>query len=747
MIIARLILIVILGVFFQTSPSLAITKRASKECLLCHVLWFDVFKTDKKTLLKRKDSSIVIAGSIGLASSREMCESCHDGYLVDSRVKIVKENPHRKLKKPPDWLKLPKGFRLDINNEIYCGTCHTLHDIKGGETVGSTPFLRLDNERSQMCMACHVDKTNQQGIGANHPVLKQVKDISILKRLPQKLKFGPKQEIICQSCHNAHGNKGLVAPSNNSTLCLICHQAKKTMVDSKHDLRKTLPEAVNIKQQKSSQSGPCGACHIPHNAGNRRLWARKLAPGNQAKQMCLSCHGEKNGYQTTHIGEHSHPNDIEPDSKIPDTGRLPLYSPSLARNSKGRIQCFTCHDVHQWDPNAADNRGVQKVEGDASNSFLRIANRPASDLCIECHGDKKQLITSDHNLSVTAPEEKNLQKLTVAASGPCGACHVPHNASGRRLWGKQLSAGKDFVSQLCIDCHSKGGAAKAKIVHDNNHPVNIAFQMLNIDEGGKRGVFPLPLFNGDGDKKTGTKIACLTCHEPHTWDPKKTGPLLNYNLKNMEGNATNSFLRKANFPTPGLCKTCHPDEAMVEGTAHDFIITDTKSENLLGQTVAASGQCGVCHLVHNSPNKLKLWARSFGPISEKESIMNALCTSCHSKRKSAAKKIPPIATHPEKKLINNIMQINKDNKNYTLIFDENGKEVNVGNISCPSCHNTHQWSPENRIAKDDPEKKLTGKFLRTLSYKMVCKDCHGLDALLKYEYFHDPDKRAKTIYW
>jgi len=24
-------------------------------------------------------------------------------------------------------------------------------------------------------------------------------------------------------------------------------------------------------------------------------------------------------------------------------------------------------------------------------------------------------------------------------------------------------------------------------------------------------------------------------------------------------------------------------------------------------------------------------------------------------------------------------------------------------------------------------------------------DCHGLDALIKYEYFHDPDKRVETI--
>ena len=91
------------------------------------------------------------------------------------------------------------------------------------------------------------------------------------------------------------------------------------------------------------------------------------------------------------------------------------------------------------------------------------------------------------------------------------------------------------------------------------------------------------------------------------------------------------------------------------------------------------------------------------------------------------------------------MRVNKDDKSYTLIFDENGKEVNVGNISCPSCHNAHQWSSKEKGIKRETESNLFGKFLRTESYNMVCMDCHGLDALIKYEYFHDPDKRVETF--
>jgi hypothetical protein len=88
--------------------------------------------------------------------------------------------------------------------------------------------------------------------------------------------------------------------------------------------------------------------------------------------------------------------------------------------------------------------------------------------------------------------------------------------------------------------------------------------------------------------------------------------------------------------------------------------------------------------------------------------------------------------------------VNKDNKNYTLLFDKNGEEVNVGNLSCPSCHNAHQWSFKEKGIKDKTENSLSGKFLRAESYNMICKDCHGFDALIKYEYFHNPDKRAST---
>jgi predicted CXXCH cytochrome family protein len=744
------IIIIVLGAIFLLAHSVqAITRRADKECLLCHVLWFDAFKTDQKTLIERSDSSIVIAGSMGLASSAAMCVTCHDGYVVDSRVRVAEGNPHHALKKVPESLKLLEIFRLDRNNEIYCGTCHTLHDFKESAEVGSTPFMRFDNERSQMCIACHGGKTEQQGF-TNHPVLKEAKDIPHLEAVKKGSRFGPAREIICQSCHNAHGKQAMVSPVNNSSLCTNCHVNKNSLINGKHDLRLTLPDLKNIKQQRPSQSGPCGVCHIPHNAAGRKLWAKRLNPENPAAQMCLICHAEQSVVKTKRIGQHSHPTGVKLVSTESVPSELPLFSADATRDPGGRVQCFTCHNAHQWDPASPTNSGGKNVEGDASNSFLRISNGISSDLCAKCHADKKQVIDSDHNLSVTAPQEKNTQGFTAAISGPCGACHIPHNAAGMRLWAKPLSGDTNWSTQLCTGCHHKAGAAQTKLIGDNDHPVDVALKKLNISESSDRMVPKLPLYGDDGKIRPAGKMVCLTCHDPHTWSAQQSRPDQNHTIQNREGDATSSFLRSANYPASDLCRTCHPTQAGIDGTDHDLKTTAPQATNLLGQTVKMSGACGACHLVHNGPGKFKLWARSYSPLSENENIMNALCTSCHSKGNMAEKKVPPIATHPTGKLISNIIRYNKKNAGYTPIFDKNGQETHVGEISCPSCHNAHQWSPllqESAVSQTQKDNGMDKfRFLRNMSKDIVCINCHGRQALYRYLYFHSPDKRKKMVF-
>ena len=736
-----ILVLIILAVSASVS---AIEISAKRDCVVCHIMWLDDFRTDQEPLVKFQPGNVLMKDTQGVVSSEGICYSCHDGYVRESRNVVWNYNRHPVFVKPSKNITMPSNLPLSIKGEIYCGTCHSAHG-KGaaphGDPTGRTAVYRDINIDSSLCEKCHRNEASFK-FSNGHPLH------TTALELPDKLfelggtKATKKNMVICQSCHKVHGAKGekiLIRPNNNSGLCVICHGKKKTLLDTKHDLRTTLPKEKNIKQEAPSQSGPCGACHTPHNAAGKRLWARPLKKGAPASGLCLTCHGDDTPYRIKRIGKYSHPVDIKlsPGVTLPDV--LPLFSENGTKNATGKVRCFTCHNVHRWDPDNPNNRGGKDVEGDSSNSFLRISN-DSSTLCLNCHTGKKQLITSDHNLTVTAPEEKNIQDFTPAASGPCGACHIPHNALSKRLWAKKSSGDKDFTTQLCTVCHNKNGPAKAKLIGENYHPVGVTLEKFKIST-------TLPLYDSEGNRTDNGKIACLTCHEPHTWDSNKA-IITNYPFKNIEGDARNSFLRKSNSPTSDLCETCHKDKAYVDGTDHDLNVTAPEAVNLLGQTVKESGVCGACHLVHNSPNKIKLWARQYGRIHPGEDIINSLCTSCHSKGNIAQNKIPLIATHPEEKLINNVMRSNRQSIDFSPIFDKKtGKEVNVGNISCPSCHNAHQWSPlvKAKGTGKNLEGNATNSFLRNVSYNNICIDCHGLDALFRYKYFHDPEERVEKV--
>ena len=729
-------------VLFIHHYAFALEMSSKRDCVVCHIEWMDDFRTDQETLVEFPAGNVLMKDTQGVVSSEEICYSCHDGYVMESRHITWSYNRHPVFVKPSRNVTVPLDLPLSVKDEIYCGTCHSAHG-KGaapqhGDPTGRTAVFREVNIDSSLCEKCHRNEASFR-FSNGHPVHSKALE------LPDRIfelggkAASEKNKVICQSCHRIHGAKGnkiLIIDNKNSELCVICHEKQKSLLDTKHDLRITLPDEKNIKKQSLSESGPCGACHTPHNAAGNRLWARLIEQGNPASQLCLTCHGEDTQYKTKRIGEYSHPINAKLASDVKLSEELPLFSEDGAKNPKGNVQCFTCHNIHRWDPNSLINKGGKDVEGDSSNSFLRMPN-DSSTLCLKCHTDKKQLATSDHNLAVTAPEEKNTQGFTPLVSGPCGVCHIPHNALSKRLWAKKLSGDKDFVSQMCTACHNKNGAAKAKLLGDNYHAVDVTLDKFNITT-------TLPLYDSAGNKAASGKIVCLTCHDPHIWDPNNA--VLNYTSENIEGDARNSFLRKSNSPSSDLCKTCHKDKAFIDGTDHDLNITDPEAKNLIGQTVKESGQCGVCHLVHNSPNKMKLWGRAYGRTNNEEDIINSLCNGCHSTDGIAKNKIPVIATHPEERLINNVLRSNRQSIDFSPIYDrKTGAEVNVGNISCPSCHNAHQWSPlvKEKGTNKNLEGNATNSFLRNVSYNNICIDCHGLDALFRYKYFHDPNERVE----
>jgi len=670
-------------------------------------------------------------------ASSEMCFSCHDGSVVDSRGKIYSDHRHPINKPPPKDMNIPAIFPLDDKGNMQCFTCHTAHGVSSEMGIERAVFIRTSNNNSSMCIMCHEGKEGGPAAG-NHP-------LGTMKRqMPEKMLSrgsvagSDKNQLICQTCHTVHGSpydNFLVDNNRDSAqLCLDCHEEKGGLLNTGHDLRRTAANSKNSKGQTPEKSGMCGACHLVHGADKVALWAREL-PGKgeiKTQDLCISCHN-KQGVAADKINKgYSHPVNISlkdkgmnPDLPVYDFKgkRIPLQS------KEALFTCPTCHDPHQ------KGTARQAKMTPPRSSFLRVEDGQQEKLCRQCHVQQARIIGSDHDLRGTGPTTKNDKGQSPHESDVCGVCHLMHGAQTENLWARKITDKSVFPAQeLCLTCHRNNGAASKKVIGDHSHPVDIDPAKMGIST-------KLPLYDKQGKRANNGVISCLTCHNPHQWNPGNPG---DHGGNNPEGNARNSFLRLEVAPRPILCGNCHTTKAYVEKTDHDLDITAPKAQNILGQTTAESGVCGACHIVHNGKNKIRLWGRDYGTG---KGVMDRMCNSCHGETGSGRSKVPKISTHPEKQLIVNQGRNIKGKENYFPLFDNaTGASITVGDIACASCHNVHQWDPRKASpgTGNKPEGTAANSFLRLQAYNMICSDCHGFDALFRFKYYHDSKKRKSV---
>ncbi len=953
----------------QTEVTPPKNPNSAKACAICHYRWVDTF------FIEGRGSDFVPYTSEKVVATSEMCFSCHDGSVKDSRARAYKTSQHKTDVPPPAHMKIPDIFPLDEQGKVQCATCHTAHGVPSGPDSKETIFMRTSNRNSAMCRMCHPDMGGEKMAG-NHPLdvatleipsnlldlgalagdkknqviceschtahgsrgerylIKSGKDSSLClachedqnvftpdgqKRpvhvvnvkpntavIPEDLvqrgaQFGVNGELICQTCHKVHKSRFeaqllLIKKDNTSAFCLACHPDKKYIADTKHNLQVSAPNEKNLEGQTVAQAGVCSACHLPHKAarqlsagadftarlcmschgkgkvaqkdhlfgtthplsvypfasgkkdavlttisvkqdeltlplydnsgvrdrsgkmtcstchethrlpqdpaaakpeektapaksllrkrspalcaechrdkfaienskhnliksapaarnilnqlpsesglcgschmvhGSHRgfLWAREINAGDDAmtRSLCITCHNATGIAQKKVNRGYSHPIDITPAEKG-ITARLPLFDDSGKFSKNGAMRCHTCHDPHRWHAPAPQTKGeIAPLAGTNGTAFLR---KSSPQICGDCHQDKLYIADTKHDLSKVAPEAKNLRNQTPSQAGLCGNCHLAHNAQKDFLWARKITTQSDNVVQgLCVDCHSESGLAKESLIQGYSHPMQISPPQKNLST-------TLPLYAPSGKIIENGVIACHTCHDPHRWDPQKTAGADQYRSK---GTAQNSFLRLANSPESRLCENCHAEQAIVQKTDHDLIVSAPDSKNMIGQTPLESGTCGACHLAHSGRNGIKLYAQN---LAGGGSIAARLCSSCHSKQGSAHTKVPEIASHPANKLIINLDRNTKGKPDYFPLYDETtAKTVTVGNISCPSCHNVHQWNRKQRSQGSGAalEGSADNSFLRARSSDLPCKDCHGPEALIKYLYFHDPVKRA-----
>jgi len=685
--------------------------------------------------------------------------------------------------------KLANIRKQPVGKQGACSACHLVHQGRGPKMwarelkAGADPMAGL-------CLSCHskgaVAEKFQVG-DHSHPLGRPLAALPDAVNLPGYSHDGVKSvkekqgAVTCASCHDPHqwdpmdpkhgsrpGDKGdatnkfLRKPNgSNVALCATCHGDKvDTVKGTKHDLAVMAPEEANAKGQRVEQAGVCSACHLVHNGSGPKMWARERPSGTDPiSSTCLSCHKDKGPAHKKTIDGHSHPVAVP----IENIGiratlerwisqfrgfvgpksmqRLPLFDGLGGRVPEGGdVTCATCHDPHKWTPvpGADAHADPKKVEGNGSSSFLRLANDRASSLCVNCHRDKTSVALSKHNLEISAAEEKNALGQTLKESGTCGACHLPHNGKGAKMWARNVSNTGQGIERLCVSCHQEGSIGKDKLTGQNTHP-------LHVSLGEIAGHTKLPLFRKDGsrDDKAG-EVDCASCHNPHQWDPHD--PASKAGAKaDVDGDAHTSFLREAAAPDGALCGECHKQKQLVAQTEHDLAVTAPEARNGAGQTVAHSGVCGQCHSVHNAPMALRLWTRKPGGG---EDAMETLCRSCHDQGEVAHAKVPAKLTHPKRLVPANAGRLREGATaaSNPPVFDVEGKKVPVGHINCITCHDPHQWDPHQ--AQPGPGKNVEGNvlnsFLRSADTEhFLCADCHGTDSLFRYKYFHWDKSRVK----
>jgi predicted CXXCH cytochrome family protein len=742
---------------------------SQRECATCHIMWLNDFKRqDVSTLIPYDPKPMVNTGKQDVASTERMCFSCHDGFVLDSRKNwLNKGHAHPVGVKPSSRIKIPTSqgktvFPLNDDGKVYCGTCHTAHGVSWSQQE-SPVFMRVNNVDSRLCLACHLNQATGPKEG-NHPIFKQAPhDTTQLKQAGGK--FARDGSVICQSCHQPHGAPGkkmLVMDNHNSELCQHCHRDKREVRGSKHDMSLMAPDAVNRNGNTAAESGPCGACHVPHNAKGPALWARERAEGALPQAAsCLGCHNEKGPAHKKTIGDHTHPvgasiaelgiqvvnGKWKSDSSLLDKDEpltsLPLYDKHGQRSPKGdRVGCGSCHDPHTWQPGTktAAATNPKKLEGDDQNSFLRITVGANSALCINCHVDKRSVMHSKHNPNVVDASAKKKKKTPADKNHDtgievCRSCHTPHNANATNLWARKQAKADTAIAGMCGDCHQKGGSAESKLTGVHSHPLGKPIKNAT-----------LPMFATDGERVDhGGNVDCASCHNPHQWDPKQPGSRAGLSTE-AEGDTRTSFLRDTVAGDSALCLNCHADQRWLHGTDHDMRVTAARSTNVLGQGVKESGPCGQCHVPHNAADSARIWAQTLGSGEDK---VEQLCRSCHRDTGVAADKQPPSATHPKQVSVwsgDKRKRFRPSSNNNLPVYDQHGKPGETGKITCVTCHEPHQWSAG--VKAKGPGKNTEGtvdnSFLRIRnSENFICADCHGLDAIFRYKYFHGTTSRKK----
>jgi predicted CXXCH cytochrome family protein len=540
------------------------------------------------------------------------------------------------------------------NNAVLCQSCHSAHGAK------TDKLLLMPTDASQLCITCHpsmrpamwdADATHNH---PQNPPIHKPAQLQAIKDLGTQL--GTDNRLVCMSCHKMHGGhdgKALLAETlHDSAMCIRCHEEKKPLAGSGHDLRKSAPAEVNGRGQTINDSGYCGACHTFHSL-TRRVTTTAADP----QGFCITCHSEGK-VAATHLGKMFHPVDLPKDQLLGVS--LPLAN-SGTDPRKSVMACLTCHDPH-------DTKHPH---------FLRVDNEQ---LCSSCHAPISESLAKPHDFTGKA-DLRNAVNQSPDQAGRCGFCHSVHQATGPFMM-VATNSRITTMDDTCAQGHRTDGIAHKQPVAKFNHPSGVK---VYVKEQNRAADLTVPLFTAEFHVAATGSVACASCHDVHSGKKRSPG------------------LLRASTPTQ-LCVQCHAGQAKMAAGPHD---STTVKASFPSEAAKSKDLCMACHRAHGNEPAQQLWTVAPTPAV---AASDGACVACHAKQAwSAEPKADRDGAMLHPQLISLTKNISTAKSGLPLRTQPPAADAA---ICCATCHDPHapvKTTALLRIAPAQAATELCGK--------------------------------------
>jgi len=490
--------------------------------------------------------SVTGPGTVTATSESEICVFCH--------------TPHSSKPSSPLWNKSDIGTTYTLYNSsttnatigqpdgsaVLCLSCHD-----GTIALGNVISRTVDIDFSGGVTTMPIGNTNlSTDLSDDHPISfvyssalaasdGQLRDPASIT-VPVTLE---NSKVQCVSCHDPHNNAYtdfLVASTQNSDLCVSCHD---------RNYWTTAIHRTSASTWNGSGTDPwfhtpyttvsdnaCENCHNPHNSvGNVRLLKYDIEENN-----CLDCHNANvaaKNIETQVSKTYNH--NVYTYFQVHDANETTL-------SNNLHVECEDCHNPHaaRNSPAVAPNVNgfIEGTRGINQAGAPVAAIQYQYELCYRCHADSPSKPIG----SITRQIEQSNTRFEFDNGNPS---YHPVADIGVNPNVPSLIAPLTISSIIyCTDCHASDGAGSPAGPHGSIYPQIMKYQYETADwTPESASSYELcyschsrsSILNDDSFKEhdvhvRGDDIPCSSCHDAHGISSSQGNIINNSHLINFD---------------------------------------------------------------------------------------------------------------------------------------------------------------------------------------------------------------------